>query len=287
MYKRQIPLTPNKVQRLNDFLYFSNCYDAIFQGRLFTWKKLIRGDLVYEKLDRVIFREDCLSLFPEYLVTNGPFTYSDHAYVFYNTNLAHPPQRGTLFKYQHSRPQYKDVHIAVKRNWKHITNGTTMCRVARTDEAQLNLKVWSRSMFGNFKNKLEGNAQQLLRVEGKLISQPNNARLNNWHYRLIKQRKKMYLFNQKYWGKLARKDWLVHRDRNSRYFHQSMKSRKSCHRIIKIKDSSGIWIDDSVQIQSCFVDDFIARFKSAHSDTMSVAIDLHRSVSNEDNDQLL
>jgi len=73
------PLTPNKVQRLNDFLHYSNSYDANVQGRLFTWKKSLRGSLIYKKLDRVLFREDCLSLFPNYLVTNGPFTCSNHA----------------------------------------------------------------------------------------------------------------------------------------------------------------------------------------------------------------
>ena len=41
------------------------------------------------------------------------------------------------------------------------------------------------------------------------------------------------------------------------------------------------------QIQSQVVDDFIARFKSAHSDAMSITVDLPRSVSDEDNDQLL
>ena len=53
------PLTPCKVQRLNDFLQYSNSFDATVQGRLFTWKKFLRGQLMYEKLDRVLFR-DCL-----------------------------------------------------------------------------------------------------------------------------------------------------------------------------------------------------------------------------------
>jgi len=114
------------------------------------------------------------------------------------------PKEGLLFKCQHSWAQYQDVHIVVKRNWKHIINGTPMYRVAsKFKKLKLDLKVWSKSTFGNFKNKLERNGQQLLVVKGKLISQPNNARLNNWHYRLIKHREKMHLFNQKYWGKLA------------------------------------------------------------------------------------
>ena len=97
-----IPLNPTRVQRLNDFLHYSNSYDANVQGRLYAWKKRIRGQLVYEKLDRVLFREDCLQLFPNYFITNGPFTCSDHAYVLLNTESAHAPRRGTTFKYQHS-----------------------------------------------------------------------------------------------------------------------------------------------------------------------------------------
>ena len=94
-----IPLSPNKVKRLNDFLQYSNSFDATVQGRIFTWKKFIRGKLVYEKLDRVLFRDDCLHLFPNYVVSNDPFTCSDHAYVFLKTDPDHAPRRGTAFKY--------------------------------------------------------------------------------------------------------------------------------------------------------------------------------------------
>jgi len=80
---------------------------------------------------------------------------------------------------------------------------------------KLDLKTWSKSTFGNLKQKFERNADKLLYVEQKLVAQPNSVCLNNWHYRLLKQREKMHLFNQTYWERLARKDWLVNRDRNS------------------------------------------------------------------------
>jgi len=110
------PLTPSKVHRLNDFLHYSNSFDVTVQGRLFTWKKFLRGQLMYEKLDKVLFRDDCLHLFPNYIVTNGPFTCSDHAYVLLNTDPAHAPRRGTTFKYQHSWVHYQDTHSIIKRN---------------------------------------------------------------------------------------------------------------------------------------------------------------------------
>ena len=77
---------------------------------------------------------------------------------------------------------------------------------------KLDLKSWSKNTLANFKNKLERNADKLLYVETKLVQNPNSARLNNWHLRLIKQREKMHVFNQKYWKKVGRKEWLVHGD---------------------------------------------------------------------------
>jgi len=104
-----IPLTLTRVHRLNDFLHYSHSHDANLQGWLISSKKRIREQLVYEKLDRVIFRDDCLQLFSNYFITHGPFTCSDHAYVFLNTEPAHAPRRGTTFKYQHSWGHYQDT----------------------------------------------------------------------------------------------------------------------------------------------------------------------------------
>ena len=190
------PLSTGKIQRLPNFLHYSHSHDATVQGRLFTWKKIVRGHLIYEKLDRVLFRDDCLQLFPNYFVTNGPFTCSDHAYVYLNTDPSHEPRRGTTFKYQHSWSHYQEPHMVVKNNWKVNVRGTPMFKVAnKLKRIKTDLKTWSKRTFGNFRSKLERNGEKLLEVENKLTLQPHNTRLNNWHYRLIKQREKMHLFN--------------------------------------------------------------------------------------------
>ena len=192
------PLNTSKIRRCNDFLEYSKGWDADVQGRMFTWKKQLHGRLVYEKLDRVIFRDDCPHLFPNYLVTNGPFTCSDHAYVSLNTEPTHTPRRGTIFKYQHSWAQYQDTHYVVKQNWKTHILGTPMFRlVQKLKKIKLDLKTWSKRTFGNFKYKLKRNGEKLLQVEQKLILQSHSVHLNNWLYRLIKQREKMHLFNHK------------------------------------------------------------------------------------------
>ena len=74
--------------------------------------------------------------------------------------------------------------------------GTHMYRITqRLKKIKLDLKTWSKTTFGNFKNKLERNVDKLVHVEEKLIQSPNSARLNNWHYRLIKQSEKKHLLN--------------------------------------------------------------------------------------------
>ena len=66
-----------------------------------------------------------------------------------------------------------------------------------------------------------------------------------------------------------------------------MKSRKFCGKIIKIKDASGVWRDEALQIQQLFVHDFTARFRSAHTNMNHIEIDLPLMVSEEDNYLLL
>jgi len=78
-----------------------------------------------------------------------------------------------------------------------------------------------RQSFQIFRNQVEKNTTQLHLVESKLIADPYSHRVNDWYFRLLKQREKLLLFNKRHGGNLARKKWIVDGDRNSRYFHQS------------------------------------------------------------------
>ena len=73
---------------------------------------------------------------------------------------------------------------------------------------------------------------------------------------------------------------------NSRYFHQMMKARKSHSTIVKIKDSSSVWIDNAINIPQLFVNDFKLRFKSSLGPS-SMMVDLPKIVSLDDNMNLM
>ena len=66
-----------------------------------------------------------------------------------------------------------------------------------------------------------------------------------------------------------------------------MKARKTRGRIFKIKDASGVWIDEASRIQQLFIHDFTLRFKSSHTTETCIDIELPTMVSEEDNFLLL
>ena len=110
---------------------------------------------------------------------------------------------------------------------------------------------------------LAKNAQKIEDVENKLLNDPNSFRLNSWMSRLIKQREKLLIFNQKYWGKLARKEWLIDGNRNSKFFPLRANARRRKKLILKLKDKCGVWLDDQKMIADKFIYDYDQRFASA------------------------
>jgi len=74
------------------------------------------------------------------------------------------------------------------------------------------LKEWSRNFLGNTHQKLILNSQKIEIVEEKLSNQPESYRLNSSLNHLLMQQEKLMLFNQKYWGNLGCKEWLINGD---------------------------------------------------------------------------
>ena len=55
---------------------------------------------------------------------------------------------------------------------------------------------------------------------------------------------------------------------------------------MKLKDT-GVWVDESSQIESMFVNDFTTIFKSAQASTSSMQLDMFNSVTIDDSEKLL
>jgi len=125
--------------------------------------------------------------------------------------------------------------------WRSQPPGTSMFVLAQKLKGlKQHLKEWAHTSLCNNHQQLSTNTQKIQRVEAQLINQPDSYRLNSWLKRLLIQREKLMLFNQKYWDKLKHKEWLVDGDRNSSYFHQLVKNRRKRNAVLKLRDESGV-----------------------------------------------
>lgn len=126
------------------------------------------------------------------------------------------------------------------------------------------LKEWNRKEnMWSFKN-LDRNLDKLQQAEQKMVDDPNNeSRMIHYEW-LLKEREKILLFNQDFWGKLSRKEWLTKGDRNSSYFHRNLSARKKRNKIGRIKDRNGTWIDDEKLLNDHFIEKYEKRFKAKY-----------------------
>ena len=137
-------LSKSHCRRLPQFLRTIHGSSILVQGRSFTWKKRVHGHLIYERLDRAIGRQDWLRMYPDAFITSGPFTCSDHSYVYLQTSAPSLAIKRTPFRFQPNWNHYEGVHSIVKKQWSKRVNGSLMFRFAQRLKAiKKDLKRWS------------------------------------------------------------------------------------------------------------------------------------------------
>ena len=128
------------------------------------------------------------------------------------------------FRFQNYWSQYQQVQHIVQMQWRSQPPGTNMFVLTQKLKwLKQHLKEWAHTSLRNNHQRVSTITQKIQLVEAQLINQSDSHRLNSWLKRLLVQREKLMLFNQKYWDRLKRKKWLVDGDRNSSYFQQIVK----------------------------------------------------------------
>jgi len=115
------------------------------------------------------------------------------------------------------------------------------------------------------------NAHKISLVEDKLIQEPDSYRLNSWLNRLLNNEKNYCCSIRNIEGKLKRKAWLIHEERNSRFFQLRENARRKKKLIFKLKDDCDTWIDDQQAIFDKFIMDCTLHFKSSQAPNRSLS----------------
>jgi hypothetical protein len=116
-------------------------------------------------------------------------------------------------------------------------------------EVLAKLKAWSKEKFGSVRKDLENMRKKLTELQAANMDQ--NAIKNT-----IREMNELLYKEEMMWLQRARVDWLREGDRNTKFFHQRAAWRARRNRVHKLKQSSGIWVDDPESMKEMVMDYF-------------------------------
>lgn len=99
-------------------------------------------------------------------------------------------------------------------------------------------------------------------VQDKLFLNQNCLNLISSQLRLLVKQVKLLDFQEMYWKLKAKSNHLKLSDANTKYYHACTSIRRNRNIITYIKNEQEVNLTDPKQVEDCFTNAFIKRFKS-------------------------
>ncbi|GJR86259.1 RNA-directed DNA polymerase, eukaryota, reverse transcriptase zinc-binding domain protein [Tanacetum coccineum] len=151
------------------------------------------------------------------------------------------------------KPEFKQL---LKEHWNMSIKGCNLYKlVKRTKNMNIHMKklAWKK---GNLFCRTEEWKDKLKEIQTKVDADPHNADLINEEAMILKEYCEVVSDEEKFLFQQAKIDWLKDGDRNTKFFHAYLKSRRNRNKIAMIKNEKGeSFIDDKVPEQ------FVLQFK--------------------------
>ncbi|KAI9079218.1 hypothetical protein K1719_038823 [Acacia pycnantha] len=190
------------------------------------------------------------------------------------------------FKFEAYWVEHDDFLHIVENSWNEVVGVAeykVLDLIRRLDACRKRLIEWNRRAFPNFRKVIDFLRKGLslcytgnLNVE-KLVEAEN----------LVKQIEEAFDKEEVYWWQRSRISWLNYGDRNTKFFHGSVIQRRQRNKVLRLKDESGVWLEDRKEINKVFSNFYTKLFSSVGSRPLDQALSyVSKVVSPQDNDTL-
>ncbi|KAL2240878.1 UNVERIFIED_CONTAM: hypothetical protein Sindi_0729000 [Sesamum indicum] len=220
------------IEDFNDMVWDSGLTDAGFEGEPFT----STNKRVWRRLDRVLYSQEWAELFN-------------------STKVSHLPRRLSA---------YQPLLITATRTEDKVPSSFRLQQ--KLYRLKDHLKQWNKDYFGNIFSLVDQAKAAANEAEKQFDSLPSEANLTNLnkHNATLVHALKL---ESEFWRQKSHCKWLEAGERNTKFFHASVKKKMLKSRISKVMDNQHE-ITDSAQIKE-FVVHF---FESLLSDTPATSL---------------
>nr|XP_027090446.1 uncharacterized protein LOC113711482 [Coffea arabica] len=267
----------------------SDCHlqELPYSGSSYTWSGVRSGSRIWKRLDRVLANHQWLSFLPNTSVQHLNRATSDHTPLLVHLRGA-DASAPKPFKFQNFWVSSSEFQSTVQSNWELPTQGYGMYRLAfKLKRLKACLRHWSRQHFGNIFQAVRQNEFEVQQKEILFEAAPTDearAELHRAKGILLRSLR----VEEDYWRQKARLRWLKDGDCNTRYFHASVREKRSKLAIHRIKDAGGSWLEDEDSIGQEAVGFFHSLLTAEEvSDVDDLLVHIPRLVTEHQNDVLL
>ncbi|XP_042483243.1 uncharacterized protein LOC122063608 [Macadamia integrifolia] len=240
-------------------VYFCDLISSPSQGRKYTWSNNRRHGNVSATLDRSFFNFEWLHMFHDCAQSVLQRSVSDHAPLLIRSEVLSKPNN-IPFRFHKFWMDHSDFLQVVQEVWKDVRVGCPILGLAQNPKKlKPILKSWAKTEFPNFYLEKDIANSELDAVQSLIEHQGMNEELFSKEADAKTRLFKAMESHEKLWSEKARIRWMKRGDRNSKFFHLSIKVRRAKNMIRNLKREDGSMTTDSFQLPS-HVSDFYENF---------------------------
>lgn len=229
--------------------------DLRYVGLRYSWSTSAGNLKKLRKIDRALVNNEWnlrFSYSEASFLTPG---ISDHSPI--TVKVLQQPHRRKPFKYFQCWEHHPDFKSIVQQTWDTPVSGYPMFQlVSKLKMLKTRLRTLNKDSFSDISCRTEEARVAHSVLHAQLQENPSDLQLVDMErgsritfIELRKQEESLY--RQK-----SRINWLKEGDKNTKFFHHSVKRRQLINRIITVRDSAGFLITDPMRVPQVFINFF-------------------------------
>ncbi|XP_071903082.1 uncharacterized protein [Coffea arabica] len=222
-------------QDFQEFINENQLLDVRFLGKPWTWSNNWYGSgEIKQRLDRGLCTLKWSQCYEDAKCLHIESIASDHSMLLLETEKERKRWK-KRFQFDKRWLQHKDIEDVVKKAWSVQCEGTRWFKIKeKIKNCRLALLKWSSSKKGNSLDRIKWCKDQIEEIKA------SEAENKGPRIQELKEHLKVAYDNEEaYWNQKSRLSWLLEGDKNTQFFHATVKGRRSRNRIQKLKKSSG------------------------------------------------